>query len=369
MKEGNGTVDFLKFIFSVVIVISHLGTMVLKDHGLSTMRGHISVEFFFIVSGFLAAKAAEKSKFPYTDLETLGTETKKYAVNKWIRLMPTYFVSFVGWMLFQYLKKPVGILSWLNVCLQDLPAFLLLSELGFGEAHVLPFGWYVPVVLIVSVFTWVMVRRFGRTYYSIFAPCLALFGGTYLFHTYGRILVLASEESWIGFTYASVIRGLVSVSLGAIGYCFCENLKRYKDRYTKFGVALFSICELSCFLIPVVFMFVGFRPMHTFMIAILFAIGVPMAFSGIGISGRIFSHRIFNWLGNFSYAVYLAQWVPLYWWGRTWFDNISMMSFLLGFVVITFASALALYYGTKLFCKACAYVWKMIKKWSLTDID
>lgn len=56
MIQRNGMIDFMRFIFSIVIVLHHAslfrGTM---------LAGYIGVEFFFIVSGWLLMERVQKT--------------------------------------------------------------------------------------------------------------------------------------------------------------------------------------------------------------------------------------------------------------------------------------------------------------------
>lgn len=61
MKQRNGTIDFLKFIFAVIIVIFHGSQKLTDDSSLQIFKsGRLGVEFFFLVSGYMMAASAEK---------------------------------------------------------------------------------------------------------------------------------------------------------------------------------------------------------------------------------------------------------------------------------------------------------------------
>ena len=62
MKQRNTCIDFLKFIFALIIVCYHTtGFYNMGSHSLC-VSGYIGVEFFFIVSGYLLANKADREK-------------------------------------------------------------------------------------------------------------------------------------------------------------------------------------------------------------------------------------------------------------------------------------------------------------------
>lgn len=66
MKERNHTIDLLKFIFSLVIMLRHSEMMFQGDMKYDHMifpGGSRAVEFFFIVSGYLIAAACLNRKY------------------------------------------------------------------------------------------------------------------------------------------------------------------------------------------------------------------------------------------------------------------------------------------------------------------
>lgn len=60
MKGRNGTIDFFKFLFTIIIVFYHLDNLIDNPADRITKCGYIAVEFFFIVSGYLLMKKADK---------------------------------------------------------------------------------------------------------------------------------------------------------------------------------------------------------------------------------------------------------------------------------------------------------------------
>ena len=59
-KQHNVTIDFLRFLFSVIVVLHH-SRYVLRDDNCYFLGGSLAVEFFFFVSGYLLLVGADKA--------------------------------------------------------------------------------------------------------------------------------------------------------------------------------------------------------------------------------------------------------------------------------------------------------------------
>lgn len=76
-KQHNVTIDFLRFLFSVIVVLHH-SRYVLGDDNCYFLGGSLAVEFFFFVSGYLLLVGADKAgrKNSAGNLLPGGAETK-----------------------------------------------------------------------------------------------------------------------------------------------------------------------------------------------------------------------------------------------------------------------------------------------------
>lgn len=60
MEKRNGFVDFLKFVFAIIILFHH-SVELFRGSNTYFISGYIAVEFYFMVSGYLLAKKSECS--------------------------------------------------------------------------------------------------------------------------------------------------------------------------------------------------------------------------------------------------------------------------------------------------------------------
>ena len=62
IKEENYFIDFLRFIFSICIVIYHGRLFALNEYDAILRNGHYGVDFYFIVTGYLMMNTIFKTK-------------------------------------------------------------------------------------------------------------------------------------------------------------------------------------------------------------------------------------------------------------------------------------------------------------------
>ena len=87
MKNRNGALDILKFLFAVEVVFYH------GDFGENHFRsGYLATDFFFIVTGILFARTAMRYQVPDAEI---GKDTASFMKRKILNLMPNYYVAWV----------------------------------------------------------------------------------------------------------------------------------------------------------------------------------------------------------------------------------------------------------------------------------
>ena len=86
-----GEMEFLRFIFSIIIVFHHSRNFIGNETSLF-LNGAFAVEFFFILSGFLMMKSISRMNDKY---ENLGMETVQFIKKKYLSLCPDMIISWI----------------------------------------------------------------------------------------------------------------------------------------------------------------------------------------------------------------------------------------------------------------------------------
>ncbi|MFR0593473.1 acyltransferase family protein [Limosilactobacillus mucosae] len=96
MSKQNYALDFLKLFFIVVVIIHH--SHIIESH---LVKGYLSVEFFFFVSGYFLCNGLKKKR-----------STKDNLKRKLVNLYPAYFVAFVVICIVEKLLHVLSFETW-----------------------------------------------------------------------------------------------------------------------------------------------------------------------------------------------------------------------------------------------------------------
>lgn len=298
MKKRNGDLDLLKFLFAVMIVFFHAKKFAVHESYILP-GGSIAVEFFFIVSGYLMASAAVRKEV----CGNLAEDTVSFMKHKIKGLMPNYYVAFIiAFIVMHHNAK-----NWLSV-MKDLPKaiweILLVTGFGLRKAGSIYNGpiWYLSAMLLAMFIIWPIMRKFKDTFFYIIAPFATFF---LLGVTYQQWKSFGAPSTWLGFCMKGTIRAFMAILLGCIVYQLAEIVK--KIEFTRFVRVLFTVVEWGGYLAIFVCSFFRGRGRQDWLELILLAICITITMSNVGFGAKCFQSSVFNWLGVYSYSLYLGH--------------------------------------------------------------
>ena len=343
-KQKNGSVEFLRFVFTSIIIFFHINldlwdqkkvVAVIGDAPVTFFNhGNIGVEFFFLVTGWLMAKSiysryiqpkkschAESSgkadradKAGGTD-QTKGagstggadnvgtgifTETMNFVMHKAHAIFPYYLFACALTPLVRLMTDRTLTLTYF---LNRLPSLFFLQRVGIGKPFI-GCTWYLSSMLIALVAAYPLCRRFYKTYTLLIAPvlCAVLLGAVIvLTGTLGDI------GDWFFFTYKTNIRAFAEISMGATAF---EITRRMQGRAYPTAVRfLFSFTALASLGLSLAYMCSAMGGEYGLVVFYLLFVLVVIAFSGEGILCRagFFSRPFFSYLGRISLPMYVTQ--------------------------------------------------------------
>ena len=286
VKKRNGFLDFLKFVFAIIIVIGHGDTI----YGTTAVNKIIplasfGVEFFFIVSGALLLRSFDKQKGE----ESLGDDTVSFMKHKIKGLLPNYYVAWI--ILFILLNVDNELKMIVFNFFKAIPELLFLKMTGMPTQTYNGNTWYISAMLLAMLIIYPLVRKNRDFFIKYLAPFIVVFGVGYI--TYNCKTILAIEQ-WNGFMYFGLIRGIVEICIGCIAYELSTKLKKIK--FTKTGKMIFTFVEMFLYIGTITMLFsYGFRH-YCFVLLVFLMIAVCITLSDVSYSKNIFSYKIFNWL-------------------------------------------------------------------------
>ncbi len=292
----NGTIDFLRFVFSLFVAALHFNGVV--DYPNERFQGaYFSVEFFFLVSGFLFAKSMKKYDENESDAWEVGVSfiKKKYLSVFSYQIIAVILVA--ADRLFLYYD---GFKSLISKICNAFPSVFYLQMLGAPEDSRFYHEWYISAMLLVMmILAPLMLKHRKALMYA--APAVSIWTYCYLHHSLGTI---ETQKDWLGFLYSGNFRALAGILMG----CVCYELLS-KGIFDKANRYVLIITEIACYALVFAFASGNHDDKYELTLIFILALAVMISFSD---KGRIdfLDNKISFFLGKISLPLYICH-VPL----------------------------------------------------------
>lgn len=299
-KERNYYIDFLKFCFSLIIVLYHSWVFTgVYGNGIFN-RGAYAVDFYFIVSGFLFISSIEKMKRTKYKKTPLGLLNLKFLWKRVKPLLPSMiFVFAVGYLLCRR-----GDLLNYHVAFSDSiqSEFFLLGFLGKGMS-INSGAWYLSVMFLLFFILFPIAYKFKKNFNYYISPLIVIFCLGIV--NYKNILIMDPYSS--SFIFIDVFyKGLIFLNLGVLSYEISLVLGKLKlDKLKRVGITIIeTLIYLFCLLN------MHYAICGSYFNAIMFILGVAITFSGQSYMKELFKSKFFEMMGKFGFLLYLCN-IPI----------------------------------------------------------
>ncbi len=307
--KRNGEIDFLRFLFAMIIVFYHFNASFQLGF---FVNGYIGVEFFFIVSGFLMAKHVERNGPGRKDLAFIADETWRYIIKK----VGTFYCYYLSVIFLQVIVRFIlirhdGITTIFNRFLGSIPTFSLTFAGLNMDSAALSVGntWYLSAMLIAIFILFPFLLRHYHFSVKILFPLIALFVTGYL---YGTNHSISNWIGWSGLVYFGVLRATAEMALGGSLFCLSSYLTEKNswvvdtDKWTP--KLLLTFVKLFCYAVVVLYAYgsiLGIKVNKTFDLhALLFcALGILLSFSNVGFC--IPDSKVTRYLSKISLPIFI----------------------------------------------------------------
>jgi peptidoglycan/LPS O-acetylase OafA/YrhL len=395
VKKRNGAVDFWRFVFAAILVIFHSSMMDIalihpgEDYVFPFQLGSLAVEFFLLTSGFLFAKSMNKSRENNT-LSWKGMWT--FMKGKLMSFYPAYLIclvlTFIAVNLTRYLCHVEPYLKGATKADDVKNLFInfgkmlyestLLRNFGLDFERLLDQAWYLSAMMLVLILLYPIYAKNKRRFENFIAPVLAIALLGFIF-LHSQSLLNPSKKYELfykyAFTYKGNVRAMAEICLGVVCWRVCEWLKRLD--FTKIGKVLLAVIELFGYGFAIVYMHFlanaysnlfwhrlslkcvplmgedakavnlgvpGQFNSVQFVMLFFLAVSVTITFSEKSAISRLFNHKFFTVLGQYSlypyllYSVFSAN-LPL--WIQKWklADKLTTDQIVLIYCALTFVTA------------------------------
>ena len=294
MKRKNGKIEFLRFLFALIIMAYHYPVFFKI-----TETAQIGVEFFYIIMGvFLGQKIATAS-----GEEDVAMSTMKYVLAKaksfYVYFLPAFAIKTIITMI----SENLGVLSVLDRLVISIPQLLFLNSLGFhpdtyaGAVYV-PASWFLSSALIGLAIVYPVAKTNWKLFVGWIAPMTACISAGYLYINFGTILV---HYNFVNGINVALLRTIMDLAIGCICYEVAQQLKEKTKRCKRLFVvegALYTMVFAS--------VFAKTPPTVEIPVLICMALAVTLTVSKME-ENSFFDRSLFYFLGKASVPLYLLH--------------------------------------------------------------
>ena len=360
-KQHNVTIDFLRFLFSVIVVLHH-SRYVLGDDNCYFLGGSLAVEFFFFVSGYLllvgADKAGRKNGAGYllpggvdmagrkngagyllpdgvdmagrteaAGLETkgvgagttgidgeatgiggettgiggemtgIGSETLHFILHKIRSFLPEFLIAWWIGFVLIGVVRQYGVLDYLKAFGNDFWELTLVKMSGLFTHGIDGAMWYLSAMLLGMAILYPLLRTKRDLMTHLVCPLLALFLYGYLCQAEGHP---RDPIVWLGLCYKGLVRAIAGLCTGVVICMAVRRLKRFSPLgLTKTGNALAIGVQLLCLLLTIRYMAEQEPSEYDYFYMFLLMLLVLISFSGFGLESVLGNSQRLHLLSAF----------------------------------------------------------------------
>lgn len=295
-NNRNYYIDFLKLIFSVIIVCYHSWIFTGNFGSGIFNRGFYAVDFYFIVTGFLFIKSVEKI-YNEKHNEPVGLLDIKFVFNKIKNILPSIILIFIIGYILVFRRDAIDY----HIALSD----SIVTEffgLGFlGKGMLVNLGcWYVSIMILVLFILFPIAYKYKKNFNYLIAPLIIILTlGICNYNSINIMDPLSKKFIFINGFY----KGLIFINLGVLSYELCSYLK--KIELSRKIRSFMTIIETIIYLFLILNMHYAIA--GSYICAILFTFNIALTFSNISFTANIFNSSIFQKLGKFGFCLYLSN--------------------------------------------------------------
>lgn len=308
-KQHNVTIDFLRFLFSVIVVLHH-SRYVLGDDNCYFLGGSLAVEFFFFVSGYLLLVGADKAgRKNGAGTNGIGSETLHFILHKIRSFLPEFLIAWwIGFVLIGVVRQ-YGILDYLKAFGNDFWELTLVKMSGLFTHGIDGAMWYLSAMLLGMALLYPLLRTKRDLMTHLVCPLLALFLYGYLCQAEGHP---RDPIVWLGLCYKGLVRAIAGLCTGVV---ICMAVRRIKKLapagLMKLGNALAIGTQLLCLILTIRYMAEQEPSEYDYFYMFLLMLLVLISFSGFGLESVLGNsqrlHLLSAFLGKYSLSLYLGH--------------------------------------------------------------
>ena len=304
-SKRNGDIDFLRFVFSIVVLISHFNAN--YNFGFFS-NGSIAVEFFFVVTGYLLASHVSRMQHKPETWSDIADSTWVFILKKAKSFFHYYICVFLLNLIIRIiLVHGADMRSVLTNLFRSIPT-ITLTFMGLNNCSVeLYVGntWYLSAMLIAIFMLYPLLLKNFDFSTKILFPLVSMFILGYLYSTYNTV---TTWDKWTGICETGILRATAEIALGASLFHISALLAQRCCHHTgnKYIVeaVLLTLIKCGCYLAVLLYAYgISFGAGFSLHALLLCSIGIALSFSCVGYT--LPDCRLTRYLGRISLPIFV----------------------------------------------------------------
>ena len=349
LRNRNGKIELLRFVFAVMIVLNH-SRYAVGDENCPFLGCSFAAEFFFLLSGYLMMHSVSRISTPPD--RQLGRETVQFLWKKVRSMWPEALIAWiissaVYYRAYMYGQSLTQVIDFLKVNIWEL---FFLGHTGLINGAVNSAIWFVSSMLLCMAFMYPLLRRYTDMMSRVVFPLVAVFIMGYFAYSNAT---LRDPSKWLGWTYKGNLRTVALLGVGVAAYPVTQRLRGL--RMTRFGRICLTVVEPIMYLSVLYYMCSQKASLKDYYYIMILTLALVITFSGQTYFERKFNNAFMIFLGRFS--------IPLYFGHFVWSRSIGRVK-----KDLPVDQRMWLYLGVSLLCAAFIYVVSaLIRRWKIAE--
>ncbi len=320
-KVRNGELDFLKFIFSIIVVIFHSRSFGSESAGddIFFKGGWLAVEFFFLVSGYFfipsidgfirKLSAGGKEKTLYSENVSFIGNKIKSILGIYILAVIFAFAMDIIWVVTNEPEMPL--IQMIFRMTKSIWNIIFLDSVLIEQQMINSAVWYLSAMFIAMFILYPLARKYRDVFVKFICPIASLL-----------IMGVLESTKHLGINAmtginvsARLIRAIAEIMIGCMIYSFVQAIKNSSVTLTGFNRFLITVLGYGSLGLSVLIMnynSASYYPDYVdwrldFVVLALLCVVVFVFASGFTVTGKLFANRLCAFLGSFSTTIFLMH--------------------------------------------------------------
>lgn len=236
MKNRFGKISLYKFLFSIMIIVFHVGNVLdYNKFKFNFGSESIAVDFFFVVSGFFFCRKYVNYKVK----NSVGEDSFNYFINRTNRFIKYIIILLIIAIPFSIFCLKFNFTSLINAFYK----LLYIPHHTKCGSEIFGITWYIVAMILAESILFPFLIKYKKEFVYIISPIIIILLGSYLLIRYGHF---ATPWKMGTILYKGILRSIFEINIGMYLYLISEKISNVK--FTKLSKILLLLFEIAGYL-------------------------------------------------------------------------------------------------------------------------